>query len=111
MRLNSVFTPQEKRVIIFLCFILLLGGFLRLWGVKEKINSVSLKEKQIKVNININNASLEEIKSIPTIGENIAQEIINYRNSKGKFDSLEDLLKIKGIGEKKLAIIKDFISF
>ena len=60
--------------------------------------------------ININFASSEELISLPGIGEQIAKNIIDYRNQYGAFNVKEDLKNVKGIGEKKFEQIKDLIS-
>jgi comEA protein len=60
--------------------------------------------------ININTATSVELQVLPRIGEKVAQKIIDYRNANGKFKSTTDLLKIKGIGEKIFALIKDRIT-
>lgn len=50
--------------------------------------------------VNINEANVESLISLKGIGSKKAQEIINYRESIGKFKSIDDLLNIKGIGVK-----------
>jgi comEA protein len=50
--------------------------------------------------ININTAGVSELVKLPRVGEKIAQRIIDYREKNGKFKTLEDLMKVKGIGEK-----------
>jgi len=60
--------------------------------------------------ININTASSAELQKLPRIGEKVAQRIIDFRKENGKFKSTTDLLKIKGIGEKIYASIKDRIT-
>lgn len=60
--------------------------------------------------ININKATQLELESLPGIGPSTAQKIISYRNEKGKFNSIEDIKNVSGIGDSKYNSIKDFIS-
>ena len=60
--------------------------------------------------ININKASLEELKLLPNIGESKAQAIIDYRNSVGIFNSIEDIKNVSGIGDNLFDKIKDLIT-
>jgi competence protein ComEA len=60
--------------------------------------------------VNINTATLEQLDSLPGIGPAIAQDIIDYRVSNGPFSSIEDLLKVTGIGQAKFDAIKDLIT-
>ncbi len=59
--------------------------------------------------ININNASKEELLTISGIGESKADAIIKYRNE-NKFNSIEDIKNVSGIGESLFAKIKDYIT-
>lgn len=52
--------------------------------------------------ININDASAEALASLKGIGKSKAQAIVDYREQHGKFRTLNDLLEVKGIGEKVL---------
>jgi competence protein ComEA len=45
---------------------------------------------------------LEELKSLPGVGDKTAQAILDYRAANGPFRDVKDLLKVKGIGPKKL---------
>lgn len=59
--------------------------------------------------ININTATAEELDALPGIGPPKAQAIIDYRNENGRFNSIEDVQKVKGIKEGEFSKIKDMI--
>lgn len=59
--------------------------------------------------VNVNAASAKELQTLPGIGRVTAQRIIDYRTAKGPFASLEDLLKVKGLGESTVQKISDRI--
>ncbi|MEN3183805.1 MAG: ComEA family DNA-binding protein [Atribacterota bacterium] len=61
--------------------------------------------------VNVNTASQKELESLPGIGEVLAQRIIEYRETHGPFQTPEDLLKVRGIGPKKLEKLRDRITF
>lgn len=60
--------------------------------------------------ININTASIEELKTLSGIGESKANDIISYREEHGPFKNLEDIMKIQGIKEGIYNKIKDKIT-
>ena len=60
--------------------------------------------------VSINNATLEQLQTLPGIGASKAQDIINYRTENGQFQSIEDLKNISGIGDSIFAKIKDYIT-
>ncbi len=76
-------------------------------GQKIFVPSTSLENQDSR--ININTASQAELMTLPGIGEVTSQKIIRYRESKGLFYALEDLLKIDGFGEGKLADIESLV--
>lgn len=71
---------------------------------KNKENDTTTKKK-----ININNATVEELKTLSGIGEVRAQSIVDYRESNGKFNSIDDLGNITGIGLKTIEKLRDMV--
>lgn len=57
--------------------------------------------------ININKATVDELMTIPGIGQVKAQSIVDYRNENGKFNSVDELTNITGIGVKTLEKLRD----
>ena len=56
--------------------------------------------------VNINTATLEQLDTLPGVGEATANKIITYREENGGFKSIEDLKNVKGIGDKKFEDMK-----
>ncbi len=60
--------------------------------------------------VNINTASLEELQKLPRVGPQVAQRIIDYRKEHGNFKRIEDIMKVRGIGERTFNQLKDLIT-
>ena len=60
--------------------------------------------------ININTASVQELMKLKGVGEKKAQAIVDYRNENGRFETIEDIINVSGIGEKTLENLRDMIS-
>ncbi len=59
--------------------------------------------------INLNTATAEELTSLSGIGKVTAEEIIKYREQTGGFAQIEDIMNVKGIGEKTFERLRDYI--
>lgn len=66
-------------------------------------------EEEIEI-ININTATNERLQELPGVGPTYAGRIIQWREENGAFNSKDQLLEIKGIGDKRLARIKPLIT-
>jgi competence protein ComEA len=72
---------------------------------------VAKTEKEIGEKLNINSADLTELQQLSGVGPSKAQSIIYYREENGPFTSIEQLLEVRGIGEKTIEEWKDKIKF
>jgi competence protein ComEA len=67
-------------------------------------------EEAIRPPIDINAASAAELTRLPGIGETTAQRIVEFREQNGPFGRIEDLMKVKGIGEKSFEKLRPSIT-
>lgn len=77
---------------------------------KENTNADSNLKQEEKNVVNLNTATLEQLMTIPGIGQNKANSIIAYREEHGSFHTVEDIMKITGIKEGVFKKIKDYIT-
>jgi competence protein ComEA len=60
--------------------------------------------------ININTATQAQFESLPGLGAKVAERILEYRQKNGPFKKVEDLMNVKGIGEKSFLKLKPFLT-
>ena len=63
-----------------------------------------------KAPLNLNAATVEQLETLPGIGRKVAERILEYRAKSGGFKKIEELMNVKGIGEKSFLKIKSLVS-
>ncbi len=137
--MRSIFTTRERKVILFLSLLFLLGNGIRLYrrisdGGDERIldlgslepadsaevarllqKSLDIKRQHeaaenVEFPLDINQAGRRQLESLPGIGAVLAERIVTYRDSHGSFRSLEELKGVKGIGDSRLKDLEPFLT-
>ena len=132
----KVFSQKKKNIILFLSIFFVVGiivGTIRNGTFYSSPKSTNQEESQFKTLahsvyndnleseigesipshhglININDATKDELITLPKIGPIAAERIIRYREDYGKFSSVNDLNNVKGIGEKTMERISSLIT-
>ena len=78
-------------------------------GAGENVSSNATQSSDSKI-ININTATVDELSTLSGIGKAIAERIVAYRMQNGKFENIEDIKNVTGIGDSKFNNIKDSIT-
>jgi comEA protein len=60
--------------------------------------------------VNINTASAEQLQLLPRVGPALAKRIIDFREANGAFEKTDELVAVKGIGDKSLAALKPYLA-
>ena len=63
-----------------------------------------------KVTVNLNTATVDQLADLPGVGKATAQRILEYRQKNGGFKKIEELMNVKGIGEKSFLNLKPMIT-
>jgi len=84
-------------------------GILRILVVISLLLVFSTRTVMASGKVNINTATMEELQTLPKIGPKTAEAIVKYRE-KHPFKSVDELLEVKGIGEKTLEKLKPLVT-
>ena len=84
---------------------LILGA--QAWLVAQKAQPAKTDAGGTPVVVNINTATVEQLDALPGVGAKMAARIIEYRQKNGPFKKIEDLMNVKGIGEKAFLKMKN----
>lgn len=103
---------MSKREIFVLVILILVLVAINVVNYVKKENlkkNYTVLIEEIKVQISINDVDAGELEDLPGIGPSLANRIVEYRNTYGKFKNLENLKNVKGIGNKLFQKILPFI--
>ncbi len=71
------------------------------------VNSAEVEQENLTA-VNLNSATIEELENLPGVGQTTAQKIIEYRQQH-RFDKIEDVMNVKGIGKAKFQKMKNYL--
>ncbi len=76
--------------------------------VLAPVTALAQKGKAVSTEkVNLNTATVEQLQTLPGIGPAIAKRVVEYRTKAGKFNKIEEIINVKGIGEKTFQKLKD----
>lgn len=91
---------MNKSTLALLCLLLPLSFTMMTSAAANESNTSHMQQL---LSINVNQAGVNDFAQLKGVGKKKAQAIVDYRDEFGRFESIEDLLKVKGIGNKVLS--------
>ncbi|MCF6147443.1 MAG: helix-hairpin-helix domain-containing protein [Candidatus Kuenenia sp.] len=115
-KLPNKTSPAKKQLIVifflttslFIGIVIKAGRDYHWWQPETEIVS-TLTPGDIKTKIDINEAPWHELLLLPKVGEVKARAIVAYRKKHGRFNTLDELRQIKGIGNNIIELLKDCV--
>lgn len=123
---SNHFSGTDRRVLAALTLLLVAGVVFSLYRKSGRTVSPTLLLSTIEIpppsfsktrastasshsdnRLDLNRADTEQLQELPGIGPALAWRIVEYREKKGGFGSVQELLRVSGIGPKKLARLKE----
>lgn len=100
---------RESIVFIFLIMVLLAMNAANVIKKQRLRRSTALIVEQGSIQLSLNSVSAAELCDLPGIGPVLAERIVTYREQKGAFKSLDELKKVKGIGDKLYSKVVPYV--
>lgn len=97
---------MKRLVVSSLVLVMVLVSFSAF--ASQAVSKPGTSKNVLEGQLNINTATEVELQMLPGIGKKKAQEIVAYRKAHGEFKNVSDLDKVKGIGKKKVNVLKPF---
>ena len=122
------FTPTLKKIALGLCAVVTLTAPIAAWQSASSPNGAKSakpaaaaksgksgsgradKKAPLTGKINLNTATVQDLTKLPRIGEKVALRIVEYRQKHGGFKKTEELMNVKGIGEKTFDKMREHLS-
>ena len=95
-----------KNAFLFSSLLSLVG----LAGLTGTCLAAHSEEKPSELKVDINQAGVAELEKLPGIGEQVAKRIIAYREENGPFEKAEELMNVRGIGEKSFLKLQPHVT-
>jgi len=94
------------RMLTAFAFVLMLGAAT---AAQEGRKPASPPPSPQAAAVNLNTANISQLEGLPGIGKSVAERIIEYRQKNGGFKKVEDLMNVRGIGEKSFLKLKPLV--
>ena len=76
---------------------------------RAAVLSSSRSGRAVTFPLDLNSARMEELMALPGIGEKLAQRVVEYRKSQGGFRTVDELRKVRGIGQKRMERLRPLV--
>ena len=109
----SVLTDRQQvaaATILAVCLLVMLTIAGMRYARRQKMIDIErpFEARQIELQIDINHATWPELTLLPEVSETMARRIMEYREIKGQFDSLDEIKQVKGIGPRTFELIQPY---
>jgi competence protein ComEA len=106
---STFWLRRKDQLTVTAIAVILFGVFAVSWVANDLTDQANVVERSENYRIDLNSASEIEIAELKGIGPTLAQRIVESRESDGPFTSVDDLIRVNGIGKKKLEANRSWI--